>query len=364
MKKGSLLLLAFFSAFALVACGSENEAGQKKLAVQTLDVNVQDVALGAIPLTTATAGAIVPDQQAQISSRLVGFIKNFDVKIGQEVKLGDLLFSIDSSDVKSGILKAQSAYQQAKAALMDAKLDFDRFKKLYAEESVSKQQFDKINLQYKIAQERMISAKTGLNQAKSQLRYANVRAPFKGVVVRKMASAGDLSTPGSPVLLLENRSSLSIRTQVSHELYAILSEGDTVEVVLDGHDKPLLGTIYTLISAADPKTRTHTVKISLSDLNNVNSGTYARIEFQQGERQTMMVPKSAIVERSGIQGIFVVDNGTAFFHMVRLGEVINNNIEIKSGVNLGDMIVISNNTSLLNGDKLNETVIANPLETL
>jgi len=350
MKKISLLLATLPVVF-LLGCGSEEEV--KKTAVsQLVKVEVSPVKLGTIPLKIVAPGTVVSDQKAQISSRLMGYIKDFNVKEGQGVKRGDLLFSIDSTDVKSGILRAKSGYQQAKAALLDAKLDFKRFKKLYEDESVSKQQFDKINLQFKVASQQMIAAKTGLDNAKSQLRYANVKAPFDGVVVKKMAAAGDLSAPGNPILSLENKSSLSVKTQVSHDLYSDLRMGDTAGIILDGIDETLIGTIYAMVSAADPKTRTHTVKLSLPSHLSINSGAFARVSFTRGERQTMIVPKSALLNRSGIEGVFVVEDGKSFFNMVRLGETIGDNIEIKSGINLEDIIVISNNESLLNGDRI------------
>lgn len=319
---------------------------------QTIEARVDQVKLGTIPLKATVAGAVVPDQKAQIASRLMGYIKDFDVKVGQKVKAGDLLFSIDSNDVNSQILQAQSGYQQALAALEDAKLDFDRFSKLYQDDSVSKQQFDKVSLQYKVAQENLVAARSGLNQAKSQLNYANVKAPFDGVVVEKLAVAGALAAPGNPVLVLENLTSLSVRTQVAEDLFAVLRNGDEAEVVIDGQPDPIQATIYTLVSAADPKSRTHTVKLSLPSVVNVNSGTFARVGFKRGERQTMMVPKSTIVNRSGIEGVFVVKEGKAYFHMVRLGETIGDQVEIKAGVHLGDHIVVENNQSLLNGDKV------------
>jgi len=350
MRVLTTVLLA--SMATLSACQSEETAQPVEEKQQQVRVNVQTVALGTIPLKAVVPGSVVSDQKAQIASRLMGYIKNLDVKVGQEVKMGDLLFSIDSTDVNSQILKAKSGFQQAEAALKDAKLDYDRFKKLYEEASVSKQQFDKINLQYKVAQENLVAARTGLNQARAQLKYVNVKAPFDGVVVQKMSSAGSLAAPGNPVLVLENRSSLSVQTQVSNDLYARLRVGDTAEVMIDGQKQPKLATIYTMVSAADPKTQTHTVKLSLPTVSNVNSGTFAQVGFVYGERQTMMIPKSALVVRSGIEGVFVVEDNKAYFHMVRLGQTVKDQVEVKSGINLGDQIVISNNQSLLNGDKL------------
>jgi RND family efflux transporter MFP subunit len=280
----------------------------------------------------------------------MGYIKDLDLKVGQEVKRGDLLFSIDSGDIKSQIQQANAGYQQAIAALKDARLDYDRFTKLYKEDSVSKQQYDKIRLQFSVAQENLAAAKSGLDQAKAQLNYANVKAPFDGVVVEKMAVAGSLAAPGNPIVVLENLKSLSVQTQVAEDLYAVLRSGDEAEIVIDGIDKPIVGTIYTMVSAADPKTRTHTVKLSLPEADDLNSGTFARVRFVRGERQTMTIPKSAVITRAGIEGVFVVEHGRAFFHMVRTGMEMDGLVEIQSGLVLGEQVVISNNESMLNGD--------------
>ncbi len=150
-------------------------------------------------------------------------------------------------------------------------------------------------------------------------------------------------------------SSLSVQTEVSGELFAKLRNGDTAKVLVDGQPEAMVGTIYTLVGAADPRSRTHTVKLSLPAVSTINSGTFARVSFTRGERQTLMIPKSAVVTRAGIDGVFVVDEGKAFFHMVRTGVEINGDIEVQSGLALGDKIVIDNNQSLLNGDTVKTT---------
>ncbi|BBP46658.1 RND transporter [Thiosulfatimonas sediminis] len=344
-----VLAIALLSAMGLSGCQQEAPVAPQSQQ-QTLQAQILSVELGTVPLTAVVPGAVVPDQKARIASRLMGYIKGLDVKVGDKVSRGSLLFSIDSTDIKSQIAQAQSAYAQAEAGLKDAKLDYDRFSQLYKEDSVSKQQFDKIRLQYSVAQENLAAAKSGLNQAKSQLDYANVRAPFSGVIVEKLSTAGDLAAPGNPVVVIENLTSLSVQTQVAGELYAVLRNGDEAMVLIDGQDEPMVGTIYTMVSAADPKSRTHTVKLSLPAVTNINSGTFARVSFKRGERQAMMVPKSAIVERAGIEGVFVVQDGRAMFNMVRTGISIGDSIEIQSGLNLGEQVVVTNNQSMLNGD--------------
>ncbi|MCF6345998.1 MAG: efflux RND transporter periplasmic adaptor subunit [Thiomicrorhabdus sp.] len=346
----SLAVLGGLVVLGLMGCSEESEAPNLAEQSQTIEVQVDTVKQRTIPLMAVVPGAVVPEQKASIASRLTGYIQKLDLRVGQKVKQGDLLFSIDSADIKSQITQANAAYQQALAGLKNAKLDHQRFRKLYQEESVSKQQFDKMRLQYSVAQQNVAAVKSSLNQAKEQLHYANVKAPFDGVVVEKLAVAGDLAAPGKPILVIENATSLSVQTEVAGDLFAVLHLGDEVQMVLDGQPEPIIGTVYTLVGAANPKTRTHTVKLSLPEGLNINSGTFARVSFKRGARQTMMIPESAVVNRAGIEGVFVVKEGKAFFHMVRTGLKRLGMIEIQSGLSVGEQIVISNNQTLLNGD--------------
>ncbi|MBN2646304.1 MAG: efflux RND transporter periplasmic adaptor subunit [Thiotrichales bacterium] len=345
-----VLIVAILASIGLNGCQQEPPIAPQATP-QVIQAMVQSVELGTVPLTAVVPGAVVPDQRARIASRLMGYIKGLDLDVGEKVKQGDLLFSIDSTDIRSQIAQANSAYAQAEAGLKDAKLDYDRFTQLFKDNSVSKQQYDKIRLQYSVAQENLAAAKSALDQARAQLSYANVLAPFSGVVVEKLSTAGDLAAPGNPIVVIENLQSLSVQTEVSGDLFAVLRAGDEATVFIDGQPAPMVGTIYTLVSSANPKTRTHTVKLSLPAVKNINSGTFARVSFKRGDRQAMMVPKSAVIVRAGIEGVFVIQEGDkAMFHMVRTGMSIGDRVEIKAGLNLGDQIVVSDNQSMLNGD--------------
>lgn len=349
-KTVTISLLAM--ALGLAGCDKNSPAPEQEGSAKVVKAQTVTVSLGSVPLKAVMPGSVVPDQRANIASRIMGYIENLDIEVGDKVKRGQLLFKIDAGDINNQITQAQSAYQQARASLRDATADYNRFTKLYKEKAVSKQQFDKIRLQYQVAQENLAAAQAGLKQAKDQLNYANVKAPFDGVIVEKMATEGSLAAPGNPVVVMENLTSLSVQTQVSNDLYAVLRIGDKAKVKIDGIEQPFEGTIYTLVSAADPATRTHTVKLSLPDVNDINSGTFARVSFKKGERNTMMLPESAIIKRAGIDGVFVIEDGKAYFHMVRLGAKLDKMVEVQSGLFVGDKVVVSNNAELLNGDKV------------
>ncbi|WFE68572.1 efflux RND transporter periplasmic adaptor subunit [Thiomicrospira sp. R3] len=341
-------------ALGLTGCFSDQiatDAPQYQVAEH--EVSVAPVNLGTVPLVASVPGSVVPDQQARIASRLMGYIRSIPVEVGHHIKRGDLLFEIDPQDIQSQISQARAVYQQAQAALENAKADFDRFSQLLKEESVSRQQFDGIRLQYSVAQENLAAAKAGLDQAEFQLNYANVRAPFDGVIVQKMAVAGDLAVPGNPVVVIENLRSLSVQTEVSQDLFAVLKVGDTAQILVDGVAYQMTGEIYSLVAAANPRTRGHTTKLSLPEVNNVNSGTFARISFVRGERQAILLPAEALVTRAGIQGVFVVGaDNLVSFRMVRIGEKLNGHFEVQAGLDVGEQVVVSNNQTLVNGDRV------------
>ena len=193
MGKLALILLVLLS-----GCQPHDKAAEVQ--TRTVEAQAVTVSLTATPVFDATPGSVVSEQQVQVASRLMGYIRDIQVHEGDAVKTGQLLFTIDPSDIQGQVAQARAGHAQAEAALGDAKSDFERFSNLYKEESVPKLQYDKMKLQYSIAQNQARAARAGLDMAESQLRYAEVRAPIAGVVTHKMASKGDLAAPGRPVL--------------------------------------------------------------------------------------------------------------------------------------------------------------------
>lgn len=343
MKLGYLAMMVGVALMGITQANAVERDNQAVLA---------KVAYSPVEVTEIVPGSIVPDQQAKIASRLMGYIRNLSIQVGQSVKEGQLLFAVDPTDINSQIRQAQSAVAQAKAALVDAKADYDRFSKLYKEQSVPQQQFEKMKLQYQVAQENLSAAQAGLEQAQGQMRYADVKAPFDGVVVQKLAVSGDLAAPGNPVLVLENRQLMSVQVDVSADLYKALKLGDVARVMVEGRDGVLNATISNLVASANPMTRTHTVKLALNGNSaGVNSGAFVRVAFHRSERKALLVPPNAVMSRGGVVGVFVVnDQDKAAYRMVRTGLVHGDMLEIQSGLEAGERVVVKSQLPMLNGD--------------
>ncbi len=297
------------------------------------------------------SGTVVSSNQVQVASRLMGYIRTLTVKEGQTVKTGELLFQVDPTDIEGQVAQARAGLAQAQANFANAKGDDERFGNLYNDQAIAKQQWDQIQLRYQVAGQQVAAAQAGLNTALAQMRYATVTSPIAGVVVQKMANQGDLAAPGRPVLVIEGQGKLQVQTQVPGDVYGKIRVGGTVQMLANG--KTLQGIIAQAVPVADPMSHTHTVKIDLPANAGLDSGSFVRVGFPGGSSPQLRVPRTAVVDRAGMTGVFVVDrDGIAHFRLVRLGAQTGEEIDVQAGLSADDTIVTSNLGAMENGVKI------------
>ena len=344
------LALAF--SIALAGCGGEDHAEVKEAPAVTVQAQVTAIQPVETQSTTSNPGTVVALESVKVASRLMGYIKDIAVVEGQSVKIGQRLFTIDPLDIEGAVSQARLGLQQAEDALKDAKADYERFAALYKDEVVSRQNFEKMKLNYDIAVSRAAQAKAGLGTAQGQLKYAVVTSPINGVVTQKLAMEGDIAAPGHPVLMVENPARLQVQTSVTEALFKTLKLGQGVQVEVDGLDQPVAAKVARLSPAADPMSHTYGVKLDVS-APGLQSGAFARVLFPTGSKRVLAVPRAAVLERAGITGVFVVDaQGIAQYRMVRTGAEADGWVEILSGLNPGERVVTGNAEAVNNGNKV------------
>jgi RND family efflux transporter MFP subunit len=338
----------------LSGCGEKHvETGPSAPSGRTIEAQVSTVQKMSMLQRVVLPGVVASEDQVQVASRLMGFIREIRVQEGQTVKAGQLLFIVDPTDIQGQVSQARAGLAQAEAALADAQSDYDRFGALYKEEAIPRAQWDKVRLQYQIAQQQAAAAKAGLGTASSQLRYSSVTAPIAGVVTQKMANAGDLAAPGRPILVIEGLNKRQVRTNVSDSVFEHIKPGDKVGILAEGRAAQLEGVIAQVVPAADPLSHTHLVKIDLPKAGTLQSGSFVQVQFSVGNREGLLIPARAVVERAGISGVFVVDErGIARFRMVRSGAADQNMVEIQAGLKPGERIAATHAEQLENGDRL------------
>lgn len=338
-----LLFLGLFSLVLLFSQGTQATASEtqpdKKLAVAT--VRTQEVIEQEVPSLVEVVGTLQATQRAAIAAKVTGVITDIPVLLGSKVNQGDLLVTISAEEISAQV-------NQAEAQLAQAKRNLDREKKLLKKKASTSETVRSMQEMYALAQ-------AGYREAKTMLGYATITAPFSGVVTRKNGNAGDLATPGTPLLLLENNEHLQVVTAVPETLVLHIKSGDTLAVSIPAAELQTKGTVAEIAPSADPSSRTAPVKINLEPNNKLRTGQFARVILPGTSTSSIFVPQAAVLSRGQMEKVFVAAEGKAHLRLVRTGFHRDGMIEVLSGLTPGEQVIIENNQLLVNGQPLQIT---------
>ena len=329
--------VVFLFSFMAVNCQAVEENKQAALTpVSVRSLRVVEQKTAALVEVVGTVQAV---EKAAIASKITGTIADMPVVLGSRVKKGDLLVKISVEEISARVLQAQ-------AQLTQARRNLEREEKLLTKKATTTETVKSMRDMFTVA-------KAGFREAQTMLDYATITAPFSGVVTSKIAYAGDLATPGTPLLQLENDKNLQVVTGVPESLVANISLGDMLSVTVPAVGLQTRGTVAEIAPTTDPLSRTSAVKINIEQNDNLRTGQFARVSLPGTETTTLFVPLSAIVAFGQMDKIFVAERGKARLRLVRTGIRSGDQVEILTGIHAGEEIIISNNTLLVNGQPLN-----------
>jgi len=232
---------------------------------------------------------------------------------------------------------------------------------LYNKKSVSPQEFDEIKAREQAASARRQLARAGMAQAQAAraqaqttLGYTRVRAPFEGVVTEKRADPGTLASPGMPLLVVEDQRRFRLEASVDEGEIRLVKVGQKVPVTLDSlPGVQFSGRAAQIVPAADPASRSFIVKVELPADARLRSGLFGRAHIARGQRQAILVPQSAVVERGQLQGVYVVgQDQVASLRYITLGQPVGEQVEALSGLQGGERVVAGPGDRELGGKRV------------
>lgn len=364
----------------LAGCGGH--APQKTEAASLPPVAVQTVAVQTVewPVMYEATGTVRARTAATLSSRLMGYIREIRVQPGDHVRAGQLLVTIDSRDLDSAVRQAQAAETEARSSIAEAdngvaaakaqlalaQATFNRMETLHKQTSISDQEFDEAQARLRTAQAslemahsrrtqldaKIAQAKQGVESAGVMQSYNQIHAPFAGVVTEKPAQTGQLATPGTPLLTLEQAGGYRLEAAVEESLLGSIRVGQKVKVALDAYGQTLDARVDEIVPAVDAQSRAFLVKASLPAAPNLQSGLFGRLLIARAARQSAVVPVAAIRQTGELQSVLVAENGVARTRMVTVGSRQDGMAEILSGLSTGERIIHPRPAGLSDGMKV------------
>ena len=330
------------AAIVLFAAGSMILARQEgHAAVPKADAPVAAATYIVEPRTidsvVTAAGAVTSRNTSVLSSKVMGRVSYLGVQDGDQVSAGKLLVRIDSGEITAQAVQAQAAYN-------NAKLQYDRIKSLYDAKASTQMEMDQALLGLETAQ-------AGLTAAKSMESYTIIKAPISGQVVEKRINLGEMAMPGQPLLKIEDNRNLRLEVTVREQDILHIQPGKAVKVQIDAMPgKEFAAKVSQVVSASDVRTHSFIVKVDVPAEKGLITGMYGKAFFSIGKREALVIPQSAVVEMSGISGVYVVSaDGTAVFQMVQLGETHGNDREVVSGLKKGDRVIADKHLGRIDG---------------
>jgi RND family efflux transporter MFP subunit len=197
-------------------------------------------------------------------------------------------------------------------------------------------------------------ANAALAQARTLLGYTAIHAPFAGAVIEKKADPGALASPGMPLFTIEDTRSYRLEVTINEGDIHSVRAGQSASVSLEAlASAEITGRVQQIVPGADSASRSFLVKIQLPADGRLRSGLFGRARFPKGARQTLLIPRAAIVERGQLQGIYVIDaNQMSQFRYVTLGATAGPQVEVLSGLQDGERIAAAPGTRELGGKQI------------
>lgn len=246
------------------------------------------------PIHEEAPGAVQSSRRTAVSSRILASIREIRVNAGDVVKAGDPLVLLDDRDIRSRIQQAEQALRSAEALETQARVEFERQKKLFADGVASKSAFDAAEAAARVGLADVERGRKALEEAQILASFATIAAPVDGRVVERLAEPGDTASPGVVLLQIYDPASLQLTAAVRESLAARLRVGDPVRVRIDALGSDLDGSVAEIIPQAEVGSRVFRVKVNLPPRADLYTGMSGRLVLKSGERAMILVPEAAV----------------------------------------------------------------------
>lgn len=372
------LLVAVLSSFAS-ACGTETRASSAPVPEPEIPaIDTAAVESRAVDRFLRVTGSLVADEQAEVSAETSGRVVGTPVERGTRVAAGTLLVRISGAETSAQLLEAEANAAQiearlglaagqpfdprrvpevmnARASLEWAEAEFSRIRSLLDQQVVSQSEFDQRRTQVEAARQQYQVAVNGAEQSFRSLQAARarialarkaaadteVRAPFAGLVAERAVSIGDYVTRGTRVATVVRVDPLRVELTVPEQAIALIKVGQPVRLTVDAYPDEQFAASVRFVS---PSLRTDQRALTVEAVANNRDGrlkpglfTTAHIR-QTASAPALLVPSSAVDTVAGTSRVYVVKDGRAEERIVTLGEPVDGQVEITSGLATGEIV--------------------------
>jgi len=298
--------------------------------------------------TISAVGTVQPRRKTEIASRLLTTIQEITVNPGDHVVAGQPLVTLDDREIQAQLRETEAAVAGVTADLAVRERDYRRYRQMFAENAVTKEDFDRIEGAFQVTQAQLARAQQQVERIQVMLTYAAIEAPEAGIVSDRFADPGDLAAPGKPLLAIHDPTELELHANVGESLAAHLTLGQKLGVRVDAAHIDTEGMVREIVPRAEAASRSVLVKITLPKPrdpagvdNQLYIGMFGRLQIPVGQLDRVVVAADAVRQIGQLDVVEVVGEGeTLERRYVRPGRRFEKEIEILSGLRVGERVAL------------------------
>jgi RND family efflux transporter MFP subunit len=329
--RAAVAALAFTAACAAPDREAEEQAPRR---VAGTVYTVTDTIIRA---TFDAAGVAAPLQQATLSTRIMGTVTAVLVLEGDAVRAGQTLVRIDARELDAKTAQVSASIEEAEAMHREALASANRIRALYAESAATRSHLDAAETGLARAEAGLRTAKAAAVELAAVSSYAEIRAPFAGVVTKRFVDPGAFAAPGAPLIAVQDASQLRLTVSAAPDAAAGLRRGRQLDGTIEG--RPVRATIEGVVPAVAGNLYTINARVPNADGASL-SGSSATLALPLGERPALVVPSAAIAREGDLLGVTLRTAAGDVTRWVRVGSVAGDFVEVTAGLRAGDRVVV------------------------
>jgi membrane fusion protein, multidrug efflux system len=303
-------------------------------------LKTQVLALETMPAERVVDGTIEAINQATVSAQTSGRITQINYDVNDFVPAGAVIMKLRAAEQRAGLQQAQAAVQQTSTRVAEAEAQYARVAGLYKDKVATKQEYDTALANRDAAKAQLEAARAAAESAQEGVAYTEVRAPYAGIVTRRLVQVGESVQPGTPLMSGVSLQYLRVNVELPQSVVEKVRAIKKAAIYVDG--KRIAATSFTIFPEADSTTHTFHARANLPEnATDLHPGMFVKVGLVVGETQSLMIPLASVVTRSEVSAVYVVNKaGEARLRQVRLGQIVNGRVEVLSGLSAGDQVAL------------------------
>lgn len=312
-------------------------ASAAELPFATSQASYQDV-----PLQRAFDGLVEAVHQSTVSAQTAGRVVEINFDVDDQVPKGSVLIRIHPAEQRARLEQARASLREADARLTRAREEQARIKNLFERKLASQADMDRADADLYQAVANVEAGKARVTEAEEQLHYTVVTAPYSGVVVGRHVQLGETVQIGMPLMTGFSLEELRVTVSVPQDFVLAVRQDARAHVLGDKGKTTVTSTDLTVFPYADAQSHGFRVWVNLpKDTPGLYPGMFAKVAFEVGKTQRLLIPATALAQRSEVSGVYVVNaEGGIAFRQILPGAQYGEFIEALAGLDAGETVAL------------------------